>query len=629
MRIDPLAAAIAEGQETAILVEGPDREVVFANKQWEQLVASGHDGLEALLQRLDPEESVRAGEKFSLSAAGRRPIHFQTRMTTPGARPWVNVMRYPVMNEENEITAWVTTVSNRPVRTNSAMNIAPQDDVLAGVERLLHVGAWDWRLDGDVIWWSDETANMLGLKPGHSGGGFAALLDAVHPDDRVSVQNFTDRAFSGEQVFDMRFRAIRPDGDEVVIHAQAEVVRDETGEPLRILGTFEDISAEFIASTNAEHSARALATLRRGNKILPHVNDTHTLVREICAAAVDAGRYHLAWYGEIEASDSALMRLVDAAGPARGFVEHLIDTWSDYTAVLGPIGRAAAGNETIVVADTREDEGFAPLRTSADRFGQRSVIALPIRAGTAVRGVLAVYAEEPNCFDELAGELLEELALELGLGLDRIEVTSKTTKALETTIRVLASTVELRDPYTAGHQAGVAELALQIAIEMHLEEGMLQGIHLAGLVHDIGKVSVPAEILTHPGRLRPAEYSLIKEHSELGETLLSTIDFPWPIAKMVGQHHERWDGSGYPRGLVGTEILQGARVLGVADVVEAMSHFRPYREALGIEAAKAEIIQYRGVSFDPEVVDACLAVLAKGFLFRVEADETAAASTRP
>lgn len=619
MRIDPLAAAIAEGQEAAILVEGPNHEVEFANKQWEQLVASGHEGLQALLQRLDPDEGVRAGEKFSLSASGRRPIHFQTRMTTPGARPWVNVIRYPVMDEHDVITAWVTSVSDRPVRTNSAMNIAPQDDVLAGVERLLHVGAWDWLLDGDIIWWSDETASMLGLTPGHSGGGFAALLDAVHPDDRASVQNFTDRAFSGEQAFDMRFRAIRPDGVEVVIHAQAEVVRDETGAPLRILGTFEDISAEFIASTNAEHSARALATLRRGAKILPHVNDTHTLVREICAAAVDAGRYHLAWYGEIEASDSALMRLVDAAGPARGFVEHLIATWSDYTTALGPVGRAAAGNETIVVADTHDDPAFAPLRTSADSFGLRSVIALPIRVGGAVRGVLAVYAEEPNCFDELAGELLEELALELGLGLDRIEVTSRTTKALETTIRVLASTVELRDPYTAGHQARVAELASQISVEMHLEAGLVQGIHLAGLIHDIGKVSVPAEILTRPGTLRPAEFSLIKEHAELGEILLSAIVFPWPIAKMVGQHHERWDGSGYPRGLVGTDILLGARVLAVADVVEAMSRFRPYREALGMEKAKAEIIEFRNVRFDPEVVDACLAVLERGFLFGADA----------
>lgn len=615
MRIDPLAAAIAEGQESAILVEGPDHEVEFANKQWEQLVASGHDGLEALLQRLDPDEGVRAGEKFSLSASGRRPIHFQTRMTTPGARPWVHVMRYPVIDEHDAITAWVTSVSDRPVRTNSAMNIAPQDDVLAGVERLLHVGAWDWRLDGDVIWWSDETASMLGLKPGHSGGGFAALLSTIHPDDRAAVQNFVDRAMSGEQAFDMRFRAITPSGGEVTVHAQAEVIRDEAGHPLRILGTFEDISAEFMASTSAAHSARALATLRRGNRILPHVNDTHTLVREICAAAVDAGQYHLAWYGEIEASDSALMRLIDAAGPARGFVEHLIATWSDYTAVLGPIGRAAASNETIVVADTHEDAGFAPLRTSADSFGLRSVIALPIRVGDQVRGVLAVYAEEPNCFDQLAGELLEELALELGLGLDRIEVTSRTTKALETTIRVLASTVELRDPYTAGHQARVAELALKIGMEMKLDDGLLQGIHLAGLIHDIGKVSVPAEILTRPGKLRPAEFSLIKEHAELGETLLSTIEFPWPIAKMVGQHHERWDGSGYPRGLAGTDILQGARVLGVADVVEAMSRFRPYREALGIEKAKAEIVQFRDISFDPQVVDACLAVLDKGFLF--------------
>jgi len=619
MRIDPLAAALAEGQEAAILVEDARHGVEFANRKWAHLIADGHDGIHALLERLDPEEAVRADEKFSLSKADGSAIHFQTRMTTSDSRPWVYVARYPVHDAKGAVLAWVTSVSDRPIRSDSAMNIAPQDDVLAGVERLLHVGAWDWRIDGDETWWSGETTRMLGLTRGKSRGGFKALLANVHPDDRAEVMNYVERAISGEQLFDMRFRAIRPDGAEVVLHARGEVVRDEQGQPLRILGTVEDVSAEFLESTNAAHSAKALATLRRGNRMLPHVNDTRTLVREICAAAIDAGQYQLAWYSNLADGDSPRMHLVDAAGPARAFVDGLMSATSNYTALLGPIDRAASGAVTVVVADIREDPEFVPLREWADGFGLRSLIALPIRVDSRVRGVLVVCAEEPNCFDQLAGGLLEELALELGLGLDRIEATSRTTKALETTIRILASTVELRDPYTAGHQARVAELALAIGARMDLDKDALQGIHLAGLVHDIGKVSVPAEILTRPGKLRPAELTLIQEHAELGERLLSAIEFPWPIAKFVGQHHERWNGSGYPRGLINTAILQGARVLAVADVVEAMSRFRPYREALGIDKAIEEVTLNRDVLFDPDVVDACLGVLADGFAFGPDA----------
>jgi PAS domain S-box-containing protein len=618
MRIDPLAAALADSQDCAILVEDANHGVRYANQRWERLVAGRQDGIRALLDRLEPDEAVRADEKFSVAAGDGAAIHFQTRMTTPGARPWVQVARYPVHDGEGVVLAWVTSVSDRPVRSDSAMTVAPQDDVLAGVQRLLHVGAWDWRIEGDVAWWSDETAHMLGLAPAGSGDGSTALLASIHPDDRVEVQNCLERAFNGERPFDMRFRTIRPDGTEVIVHAQGQVVRDERGKPVRILGTIEDVSAEFIESMNAAHSARALATLRRGNRILPQVNDKLTLVREICAAAIDAGQYHLAWYGEIEGSDSPLMRLVDAAGPARGFVEGLMQAGSDRTALLGPISRAASGERTVVVADSREDPEFAMLREWADAFNLRSLIALPISVEGKVRGVLAVCAEEPSCFDQLAGELLEELALELGLGLDRIETTSRTMKALEATIRILASTVELRDPYTAGQQARVAELALAIGTNMGLDADSLHGMHLAGLVHDIGKVSIPAEILTRPGKLRPAERALIQEHAELGERLLATIEFPWPLAKLVGQHHERWNGSGYPHGLIGTEVLQGARVLAVADVVEAMSRFRPYREALGIGKAIEEITVNRGVLFDPDAVDACTTVLAEGFIFATE-----------
>ncbi len=181
---------------------------------------------------------------------------------------------------------------------------------------------------------------------------------------------------------------------------------------------------------------------------------------------------------------------------------------------------------------------------------------------------------------------------------------------LKSAIDALASAIELRDPYTAGHQERVTRLASAIAIEMGLSEERIEGIQIAGLIHDIGKLYVPAEILSKPAKLNELEYSMIKMHCQVGFTILSKIDFPWPIAKIVHQHHEAVNGSGYPQALTGKDILLEARILCVADVVEAMSSHRPYRPALGVQAALDEIVQKRGILYDREVVDACLKVFA-------------------
>ena len=189
-------------------------------------------------------------------------------------------------------------------------------------------------------------------------------------------------------------------------------------------------------------------------------------------------------------------------------------------------------------------------------------------------------------------------------------------KALEGSIQAIASTVETRDPYTAGHQQRVAELACAIANEMGLHDDQAYGIRMGGLIHDLGKISIPAEILSKPGRITAIEFDLIKTHPKVGYDILRPIEFPWPIAQMVLQHHERMNGSGYPAGLSGDGILLEARILGVADVVEAMASHRPYRPARGIDKALKEISENKGSLYDSYVVDACLNLfMEKGFEF--------------
>jgi len=181
----------------------------------------------------------------------------------------------------------------------------------------------------------------------------------------------------------------------------------------------------------------------------------------------------------------------------------------------------------------------------------------------------------------------------------------------ETTI-ALTSILEKRDPYTAQHQQRVAYLACAIAQELGFSEEEIEGINVAAVLHDIGKIYVPSEILSKPGKLTESEFAIIKTHPLVACDILKKIEFPWPIAPIVLQHHERMDGSGYPHRLSDGDIVPEARILGVADVVEAMSSHRPYRAALGIDKALEEIAKNRGILYDPEVVDACIKLFKEG-----------------
>jgi PAS domain S-box-containing protein len=193
----------------------------------------------------------------------------------------------------------------------------------------------------------------------------------------------------------------------------------------------------------------------------------------------------------------------------------------------------------------------------------------------------------------------------------------KLKKTMNATINTMSSIIEVKDPYTAGHQQRVSQLATAIAKELYLPKDKVEGIRIASLIHDIGKIGLPIEILSKPTKLSDLEFSLIKNHSQIGYDVLKSIDFSYPVAQIVLQHHERLNGSGYPNNLKGDEILLEARIIGVADVVEAMSSYRPYRPALGIDKALEEISKNKGILYDPKAVDVCLKLFKeKKFKFK-------------
>jgi putative nucleotidyltransferase with HDIG domain len=255
-------------------------------------------------------------------------------------------------------------------------------------------------------------------------------------------------------------------------------------------------------------------------------------------------------------------------------------------------------------------------RNEERRGDAPAAVALPLVHDHAVLGSLTVVAATLDGFDDEEMSLLKELAADLSLGIDAVRTAQERNRyltqlnqAMQGTVASLARAVERRDPYTAGHQQRVATLAVAIARTMGLSESLIEGLYLGGLIHDIGKIAVPSELLTKPSRLTPIEYQLIQQHTLIGEQIVAGIEFPWPLREMIVQHHERIDGSGYPQGLHGEAMLLESRILAVADVVEAMSSHRPYRAALGMDLALAEIAQGRGTRYDPQVADACTQVI--------------------
>lgn len=246
-------------------------------------------------------------------------------------------------------------------------------------------------------------------------------------------------------------------------------------------------------------------------------------------------------------------------------------------------------------------------------------LVVPLKTVDKLVGVLLLgskFSGESYSTDDR--QLLRIVSREVAVSIENARVYESIRKehgelqeAMNGIIHAMSLVVETRDPYTAGHQRRVADVACAIAREMGLSEWHIKGIRIAGLLHDVGKLVVPAEILTKPGKLNQSEFSIIKSHSKVGYDILEMIDFPWPVNQTILQHHERLNGSGYPDGLVDEDIILYAKILGVADVVEAMSSHRPYRPALGLDSALSEISRERDILYDGKVVDACLKLFQK------------------
>ncbi|MEW6648003.1 MAG: PAS domain S-box protein [Pseudomonadota bacterium] len=363
---------------------------------------------------------------------------------------------------------------------------------------------------------------------------------------------------------------------------------------------------------------RVLRTLNLSNRALVYTSGEQEFEHEICAVLVREAGYRSAWIGSRDVD--GVLHTLAWDGEQNMVADNLACTAHNAVSQLicNALDRGELQRDTL-----RVGEHCPVCQISGD---DSSVIALPMISGEESLGVLFVCSGQTEPWAPAEVELLQELTDDLAYGIrmrrttgERDRAQAELARILIKTVSVIALTVEKRDPYTAGHMQRVAELAMAIGRGMNLDEGTITGLQMGGLIHDIGKIYIPAEILNRPGRLAPVEFDLIKTHPQVGYDIVKDIVFPWPVAEMILQHHERIDGSGYPNGLRGNAIGIEARILAVADVVEAMASHRPYRASLPLQAALDEIEQHQGSRYDPAVVQVCLRLFREqGFTWRGE-----------
>lgn len=383
------------------------------------------------------------------------------------------------------------------------------------------------------------------------------------------------------------------------------------------------LSAEVAERHAAEARVRQIgslyAILGEVNEAIAQAADKDELFRRACRAIRAQEGYIAAGFAEVDAASGSIAPGTVAEGfeqVALGVALGLDRAQAEgrsLVAVAAREGRAVYSGQYL-----REAEG-GPWEKLAKQYRVRSVAALPVRRGGRVAAVFVILSGRPDFFSAEERVLAERLAANLSHALDHFDQRAERDRAqdevrsqlarLESamlgTVRAVSSIVERRDLYTAG-QHRVGELAAAIGAQMGLAPEQCRGLRIIGTVHDVGKISVPAEILVKPGRLSAIEFDLIRTHPQAGYEILKEIEFPWPVAEAVLQHHERLDGSGYPQGLKGDAIILEARILAVAEVVEAMASHRPYRPAPGIEAALHEIESGAGTLYCPQVAAACL-----------------------
>ena len=385
-----------------------------------------------------------------------------------------------------------------------------------------------------------------------------------------------------------------------------------------LLSNIEDITERKKAEARILHLNRLYVTISQINQTLVHTRDKETLFNEICRVAIEHGKFRMAWIGVIDKTNIWVQPKV-FAGEEQGYLENVSIDYHDQVLGSGPTGTAIREERCIICQDIATDPRMTPWRELALSRGYRSSAAVPIREHGRVVGALTVYADEVNGFDAENESLLDQIGQDVSFALDSIlaeaerkRAENNLEEAYDTTLEGWAKALELRDKETEGHSRRVTETTLAVASAMGFSAEALVHIRRGSILHDIGKMGIPDQILRKPGPLTEAERQIVLKHPDTAYNLLKQISYLEKALEIPHCHHEKWDGTGYPRGLRGEEIPLSARIFAIVDVWDALSSDRPYRKAW----QRDEVIQYlindSGKHFDPHVLEVFLALVEKG-----------------
>ena len=440
--------------------------------------------------------------------------------------------------------------------------------MLARTEGIANIGSWEWDVATDTVAWSDELFRIFQLDPQEGAPSFAEHPSFYHPDDMARLQQAVEAAVADGTPYELELRAIRKDGETRVCIARGVAEMAPDGRAVRLFGSLQDITARKLTEDSLTLSEEKYRTL------VENINDVLLLL--------DA-QGNITYMSPV-VEQLSKYKVIDLVG--NSFTSLIYP--DDVPALLDRFTGLMSGDLKPWEFRVMDKDGRVIFVRTSSR---------PIYKDGEIVGITTLMT------DITEGKLSEEKLLKSYESLK---------KTLNDAINTMVKIVELRDPYTSGHQQKVADLATAIAREMKLEDTRIDQLRMAASIHDIGKMYVPSDILSKPGRLSEIEFNLIRTHAQSGYDIVRGMDFPGVVAEAVLQHHERLDGSGYPNHLKDDDVLLEAQILAVADVIEAMVSHRPYRPALGIDKALEEISKNKGKLYAPDVVDACLELFNKG-----------------
>jgi PAS domain S-box-containing protein len=450
-------------------------------------------------------------------------------------------------------------------RTRAEAQLRKRQADLEEAQRIGQIGSWDWNSTTDTITWSNELKRIFGLDPKQSPPAYEGNLKLYTPESAARLDEAVKSTAQTGRPYVLDLEHVDADGTKRWIRAHGEAKRDAHGQFVGLRGTAQDITqrkraeAKLVESEArfrglVEQSLAGIYIVQDGK--FAYVNPRYAEIFGYGSAGELTGRDFLPMVTEKDRNrvDENIRQRVDGEVESIGY---------EFTGVC-------------------KDGSIVEVGV----HGSRAIYD----GRPAVIGLIQDISEKKRAKEDLQ-QYVEQLKMTL-LG----------------TVDVATTLGEMRDPYTADHQRRVAKIAVAVAIgkELGFDANRQEGLRIAGHLHDIGKITIPSEILSKPGKLTAIEFMLIKGHAQASYDVLKSVKFPWPVAQVALQHHERTDGSGYPQGLKGEEILLESRIIAVADVVEAMASHRPYRPGLGIEKALAEIERGSGTAYDPHVADACL-----------------------